>query len=429
MSLDQRIQDGLRKRPSDERVFAEPLTVLANLREVEPVITGRAGRWAAHRSAVPALAAFCTLLALAAGALFIGAVGPWRVANTGGSPQASSSSQASGSPRASGTPEASNTPRASSPSQLVSPTQLSASVPSIALTGRIGCWGRAPGFTEAEMTTALSSPSANAATANSPAAAALRAMLAGTQSANLPKTGWVIVSETSTQATFLTVNPVDYQLWGATFSNDKPNVGWRSTYWGPCNAMAVPPDGYERATWSLDPAVPLTPSATDLHILVVFGSCHDQPTSGGPVVVNAKRSGATVTITAFGRTPVGAQTCSVTPPVPAIVHLEQPLGDLTLLDGGHYPAVQIAVNGQPTATSSPAAEVTTVPNSGATYMVYTVKANDNLSAIATRFNLSLWEIELANPQLIDPNHIEVGQLLNIPPPGLLTQPPASPSGR
>lgn len=434
MSLDQRIEDGLRQRPSDERVYSESLRRLVSLRGVEPVIGGRTGRSTLRRSAVPALGAFCMLLVLAAAALFIGAVGPWRATNMGGSPQASGSPLASGSPqasgslRASGAPEASTTPAVSTSSPLVSPIQLSASVPSVALTGQIACWGRAPGFTEAEMAAAFASPSANVDTVSTAAGAAMRSMLATLASQALPKTGWVVVSESSTQATFLTISPTDYQLWGATFTLDTPTAGWRSTFWGRCNAMAMPPDGYERATWSLDPSAPPTPSTTDLHILVAFGSCHDQPISGGPIAVNATQSGATVTVTAFGRSPVGAQTCSDTPPVPAIVHLQQPFGNLTLLDGGRYPAVQVAANGQPTATSSPAAQVTAAPSPGPTYLVYVVRPGDTLSAIAARFNVTLWEIELANPRLTNPNHVEVGQSLNLPPPGLLTQPPASPSG-
>ena len=186
MSLDQRIEDGLRQRPSDERVYSESLRRLVSLRGVEPVIGQRTGRSTLRRSAVPALAAFCMLLVLAAGALFIGAVGPWRATNMGGSPQASGSPLASGSPqasgslRASGAPEASTTPGVSTSSPLVSPIQLSASVPSVALTGQIACWGRAPGFTEAEMAAAFASTSANVDTASTPAAAAMRSMLATT---------------------------------------------------------------------------------------------------------------------------------------------------------------------------------------------------------------------------------------------------------
>lgn len=78
---------------------------------------------------------------------------------------------------------------------------------------------------------------------------------------------------------------------------------------------------------------------------------------------------------------------------------------------------------QPSAASSTPAGAAR-PN--ATYLVYTVKSGDTMSAIASRFALTLSELELANPQIQTPDQIEVGQLLNIPPPGSLTPPPASP---
>lgn len=81
------------------------------------------------------------------------------------------------------------------------------------------------------------------------------------------------------------------------------------------------------------------------------------------------------------------------------------------------PASQSAAPASPSASTGP----------GSSYLQYTVKTNDSLSVIAQRFNLALWEIELANPQITDPNHLEVGQVLYIPPAGLLTHPPASPS--
>ena len=81
------------------------------------------------------------------------------------------------------------------------------------------------------------------------------------------------------------------------------------------------------------------------------------------------------------------------------------------------PASPSAASASPSASTGP----------GSSYLQYTVKTNDSLSVIAQRFNLALWEIELANPQVTDPNHLEVGQVLNIPPAGLLTHPPASPS--
>jgi nucleoid-associated protein YgaU len=67
------------------------------------------------------------------------------------------------------------------------------------------------------------------------------------------------------------------------------------------------------------------------------------------------------------------------------------------------------------------------PTSRASYLQYQVKSGDYLQKIATQFNLHLWEIMLANPQITNFDHIQVGDIINIPPAGLLTQPPASPS--
>lgn len=60
---------------------------------------------------------------------------------------------------------------------------------------------------------------------------------------------------------------------------------------------------------------------------------------------------------------------------------------------------------------------------------YTVKRNDILVNIAGTYNLQLWEILKANPQLQgNPDHIEINQVLNIPPAGYYgTQPPATPA--
>jgi LysM repeat protein len=64
------------------------------------------------------------------------------------------------------------------------------------------------------------------------------------------------------------------------------------------------------------------------------------------------------------------------------------------------------------------------PTPGPTFTKYFVRAGDNLVKIASQFNLQVWELELANPQIVDFNHIVVGQAINIPPVGLL---PAEPS--
>ena len=59
------------------------------------------------------------------------------------------------------------------------------------------------------------------------------------------------------------------------------------------------------------------------------------------------------------------------------------------------------------------------------FLAYTVLKNDYMAKIASKFNLQLFELMAANP-IVPPNgHIEVGQILNIPPAGYFTAPPAS----
>jgi LysM repeat protein len=59
-----------------------------------------------------------------------------------------------------------------------------------------------------------------------------------------------------------------------------------------------------------------------------------------------------------------------------------------------------------------------------TFMTYAVRSGDYWDKIASQFNLHSWELQLANPQIKDINHIQVGWILNIPPAGLLTPPPS-----
>jgi LysM repeat protein len=67
------------------------------------------------------------------------------------------------------------------------------------------------------------------------------------------------------------------------------------------------------------------------------------------------------------------------------------------------------------------------PTPGTSYTIYHVRSGDYLAKIAAQYNLHIWEIELANPQITDFDHIEVGELVYIPPAGLLTLPPPTPS--
>lgn len=49
-----------------------------------------------------------------------------------------------------------------------------------------------------------------------------------------------------------------------------------------------------------------------------------------------------------------------------------------------------------------------------TFITYTVKKGDTLSAIAKRYNTTVEKIVTANPQIKNPNTIYVGQVINIP---------------
>jgi LysM repeat protein len=63
----------------------------------------------------------------------------------------------------------------------------------------------------------------------------------------------------------------------------------------------------------------------------------------------------------------------------------------------------------------------------ASFIKYTVRSGDYLAKIAIKFNLQPWEIQMANPDLAaNPDHIEVGQVIYIPPAGFYTQPPQTP---
>ena len=97
-----------------------------------------------------------------------------------------------------------------------------------------------------------------------------------------------------------------------------------------------------------------------------------------------------------------------------------------------------------TASSSPSAIVSNGPvqsaapsqsgSSGtpvplASYQQYKVLAGDTTSKIAAKFHLQRWEFLLANPQITGPAFaVRLNTFVNIPVPGTLTQPPATPTG-
>jgi hypothetical protein len=117
--------------------------------------------------------------------------------------------------------------------------------------------------------------------------------------------------------------------------------------------MAVPPAGYGAATWTLDPAVPYSATATEVNVLVEEWGCHGFQTAEGRIAQNVEYRGDAVIVALAVRQPDGAQTCPGTPPTPYVVHVDQPVGARNLDDGGRWPAQTMARGGQPVVSPTP----------------------------------------------------------------------------
>jgi LysM repeat protein len=70
----------------------------------------------------------------------------------------------------------------------------------------------------------------------------------------------------------------------------------------------------------------------------------------------------------------------------------------------------------PIASAAPTGSAEVSPMPTATPRLYRIKSGDQLSRIARRFHVSVDEIMAVNPQISDPDHIEIGQLIVIPQP-------------
>jgi hypothetical protein len=73
--------------------------------------------------------------------------------------------------------------------------------------------------------------------------------------------------------------------------------------------------------------------------------------------------------------------------------------------------------GSPTPTAAP-----TLPDG---FFAYRVLPGDYIAKIAQKFNLQVWEVEVANPKITNFDYLQVGWTLLIPPPNLLTLPPST----
>jgi hypothetical protein len=122
-----------------------------------------------------------------------------------------------------------------------------------------------------------------------------------------------------------------------------------------CPMMAVPPAGYGAATWTLDPAVPYSATATEVHVLVEEWECHSFKTAEGRIAQNVQYRADAVIVTLAVRQPVGngIETCPGTPPTPYVVQLDNAVGSRNLDDGGRWPAQTMARGGQPVVSPTP----------------------------------------------------------------------------
>jgi LysM repeat protein len=95
------------------------------------------------------------------------------------------------------------------------------------------------------------------------------------------------------------------------------------------------------------------------------------------------------------------------------------------------PSPGASVSNQPLQSATPSQPVEGrggTPAPVASFQQYKVLAGDSVAKIAVKFHLQRWELLLANPQIAAPAYaVRVNTYVNIPLPGQLTQPPATPT--
>ena len=94
---------------------------------------------------------------------------------------------------------------------------------------------------------------------------------------------------------------------------------------------------------------------------------------------------------------------------------------------GGSPNSSAPVGGASATPGQTAAPATSTPAPVASPQTYTIRAGDNLFRIASQFGLTIEQLQAANPQITNPNLIQAGQVIVIPPAdfGLPTPGPAA----
>jgi hypothetical protein len=170
--------------------------------------------------------------------------------------------------------------------------------------------------------------------------------------------GAVVVGVWRSPASPVSGSGNDYQLTGrfACFGQGPGGTIKPGMASDDCPHMAVPPDGYGAATWTLDPAVSYSADATEIHVLVDEWSCDSGQTAEGRIGRNVQYHTDAVVVTLTVRLPSGPQTCQGNPPTPYVVHLDYPVGSRDLDDGGPWPEVAVARGGLPVVSPTPTPE-------------------------------------------------------------------------
>jgi hypothetical protein len=169
------------------------------------------------------------------------------------------------------------------------------------------------------------------------AAEALRVEVTGSSDLDLPRSGWIRVTQVADKVQFVAPagNGDGWFVVGLTLRDGR----WALDLMGECQPEIALPAGVSRAEWRLDPAFP-PPAAGDrqIHVLITEQACaNGKPPVGRvlPPLVTPGETGVSIAILVTN-VPGGAD-CPGNPEFPLTIDLPEQLDGRTLLDGAVFP--------------------------------------------------------------------------------------------